>query len=191
MADLSEHADSVVPGDPDDPGAAPRAVEADEPGASEVPDESSLTLEDLLGCLRRCAAACEPPVGVGSFDMLYASSREVVVWYSPARPEHHPGEVAIPTARLSAAWSLLASGAALDESALEQLGQGTAGGRWLLAVLAQVPGVRVRVEPSLALEWSPPVPEPSSQEETAEQGTTAEADAMPAAAPRRRRKRNV
>jgi hypothetical protein len=43
----------------------------------------------------------------------------------------------------------------LEEAALEQLGQGMAGGRWLLAVLAQIPGVIARAEP-LALEWSAP-----------------------------------
>jgi hypothetical protein len=113
-------------------------------------------LEAALRSLRAIALPCEPPVGVGSFDVLYAGAREVVVWYSPARPEHRAGEVAIPTARLAAAWGALVSGEALDEVALERLGNGTAGGRWLLALLAQLPGVRVRAEP-LALEWCAPI----------------------------------
>jgi hypothetical protein len=139
MAELCEHADPDAPGEPN--------------GRSEHPPR----LDDVLACLRGCAAACEPPVGIGSFDVLYASSREVVVWYSPARPEHRSGEVSIPTARLAAAWGALTSGEALDEAALERIGEGVAGGRWLLAVLAQLPGVRLREEP-LALEWAPPEP---------------------------------
>src|SRR4249920_734879 len=112
-------------------------------------------VNELLRALRRLERTCEPPIGVGAFDVLYASAIEVVVWYSPARPEHRPGEVAIPTAWLAAAWAALVDGARLEEAVLEELGQGVAGGRWLLAVLAQIPGVVTRVEP-LALEWSAP-----------------------------------
>jgi hypothetical protein len=112
-------------------------------------------VDELLRCLRRLERTCEPPIGVGAFDILYASAAEVVVWYSPARPEHRPGEVAIPTAWLASAWAALVAGARLEETALAELGQGVAGGRWLLAVLAQLPGVVARVEP-LALEWSAP-----------------------------------
>jgi hypothetical protein len=112
-------------------------------------------VEDLLHALRLVEQTCEPPIGVGAFDVLYASAVEVVVWYSPARPDHRPGEVAIPTAWLAAAWAALIGGARLEEAALEELGQGVAGGRWLLAVLAQLPGVVARYEP-LALEWSAP-----------------------------------
>ena len=112
-------------------------------------------VDELLRRLRLLEQPCEPPIGVGAFDVLYASAVEVVVWYSPARPEHRPGEVAIPTAWLAAAWTALIGGARLEEAALEELGQGVAGGRWLLAVLAQIPGVVTRVEP-LALEWAAP-----------------------------------
>jgi hypothetical protein len=114
-------------------------------------------LDTVLGRLRALAAPCEPPVGVGAFEVLYASEREIVVWYSPARAEHRPGEVTIPTSRLQAAWSVLVSGTPLDEAALDALGEGPAGGRWLLAVLAQLPGVAVRQEP-LALAWQAPAP---------------------------------
>lgn len=110
------------------------------------------SVESVLRCLRALADPCEPPIGVGAFDVLYASEREVVVWYSPARAEHHSGEVAIPTLRLCEAWALLQQGERLDESALAAIGQGLAGGRWLLAVLAQVPGVCVQTDP-LALAW--------------------------------------
>jgi hypothetical protein len=109
-------------------------------------------LGGLLGYLRGLAGACEPPVGVGSFVVLYASEREVVVWYSPVREEHREGEVAIPCRWVGAAWGALVAGQVLDEVALEALGEGPAGGRWLLALLAQAPGVEVR-QP-LALAWS-------------------------------------
>jgi hypothetical protein len=113
-------------------------------------------VEGILRCLRALERTCEPPIGVGAFDVLYASAVEVVVWYSPARPEHRSGEVAIPTAWLAAAWAALVGGARLEEATLEEFGQGSAGGRWLLAVLAQIPGVVTRAEP-LALEWSAPL----------------------------------
>ncbi len=109
-------------------------------------------LSGLLGYLRGLTGACEPPIGVGSFVVLYASEREVVVWYSPVREEHHEGEVAIPCRWVASAWQALTAGQTLDEAALETLGEGPAGGRWLLALLAQAPGVEVRVP--LALAWS-------------------------------------
>ena len=115
--------------------------------------EPEADLESVLRYLRAIAQTCEPPVGVGSFDVLYASQREIVVWYSPAREEHHEGEVTIPTIWLATAWSSLVAGSALDEEALYRIGAGLAGGRWLLAILAQLPGVRVGEEP-LILEWA-------------------------------------
>ena len=125
--------------------------------------------ESVLRALRRLPSPCEPPVGVGSFDLLYANEREVVVWYSPAREGHLPGEVAIPCARLATAWVALTAGEAMDEEALVAYGGGLGGGRWLLALLAQLPGMRLREEP-LALLWDPgyvepvPVPVPASTE---------------------------
>ncbi|HEV8192201.1 MAG TPA: hypothetical protein VGP82_12085 [Ktedonobacterales bacterium] len=113
--------------------------------------------DDLAGVLcylRALAATCEPPVGVGSFDVLYASEREIVVWYSPAREDHRAGEVAIPTIWLATAWTSLVAGNTLDEETLCRIGSGLAGGRWLLALLAQLPGVQVRQDP-LTLEWAP------------------------------------
>lgn len=108
----------------------------------------------LLRYLRGLAAPCEPPIGVGSFLLLYASEREVVVWYSPAREQHREGEVTIPCARIASAWRALTMGEILDETALESHGEGPGGGRWLLALLAQIPGVAVRADP-LALAWAP------------------------------------
>jgi hypothetical protein len=114
--------------------------------------------EHVLAWLRGLAWPCAPPIGVGEFEVLYASDAEVVVWYSPAREGHRAGEIAIPCARLVAAWQRLTAGDALDEAALADLGAGAAGGRWLLALLAQLPGARVQPEP-LILAWAPE-PEP-------------------------------
>lgn len=103
--------------------------------------------EDVLRYLRALATSCEPPVGVGSFDLLYACEREIVVWYSPARDHQQPGEVTIPAARVACAWLALARGELLDEQACERLAGSPALGRWLLALLAQLPGVIVQAEP--------------------------------------------
>lgn len=119
----------------------------------------ALDFEGVLRYLRGLGAPCEPPIGVGSFLLLYASDHEVVVWYSPAREHHREGEVAIPCARLAAAWEILSGGETLDEAALERIGGSPAYGRWLLGLLAQIPGVTVRVDP-LVLLWSPLEPEP-------------------------------
>lgn len=118
-------------------------------------DAAGARFADVLRHLRGLASSCEPPIGVGSFDVLYASDAEIVVWYAPVREHQQPGEVAIPAARLAAAWRALMRGEPLDEAALEAHGGGPALGRWLLALLAQLPGVRVCPEP-LALDWSPP-----------------------------------
>lgn len=134
--------------------------ETTEARAESTADGPNPGFAGVLAHLRGLAAACEPPIGVGSFLILYASAAEVVVWYSPAREAHREGEVSIPCARLAAAWSALTAGAALDEPALERLGEGPAGGRWLLALLAQLPGVAVRDDP-LTLAWQPPIPAPT------------------------------
>jgi hypothetical protein len=109
--------------------------------------------EQVLARLRGIALPCVPPMGIGEFHILYASEREVVVWYSPAREGHRPGEVAIPTTRLASAWRALTAGTVLDEQMLVSLGGGQALGRWLLAVLALLPGSRVELQP-LQLTWS-------------------------------------
>jgi len=118
-------------------------------------DADGARFADVLRHLRGLASSCEPPIGVGSFDVLYASDAEIVVWYAPLREHQQPGEVTIPAGRLAAAWRALLYGETLDEAALEAHGGGPALGRWLLALLAQLPGVRVCPEP-LALDWSPP-----------------------------------
>jgi hypothetical protein len=142
----------------------------------------------MLRHLRGLASSCEPPIGVGSFDVLYASDAEVVVWYAPVREHQQPAEVAIPAARLAAAWRALMRGETLDEAALEAHGGGPALGRWLLALLAQLPGVRVCPEP-LALDWSPPVAVPKVP--VAVPAVSSPASAPAPLLPRRRRARTA
>jgi hypothetical protein len=109
--------------------------------------------DSVLRFFRTMAEPCAPPIGAGGFDVLYASPREVVVWYSPARDDQIAREIVIPAEALSDAWQALCAGNLLDETALGDLGLGSAGIRWVMALLAQVPGVQVRQEP-LALAWA-------------------------------------
>ena len=121
----------------------------DETTAARITSE----FESVLRYLRTLAEPCAPPAGSGGFDVLYASAREVVVWYSPARDGQAAREIAIPAEMLSAAWDALCAGALLDEATLAGYGLGPAGIQWVLALLAQIPGVQVRQEP-LALAWT-------------------------------------
>lgn len=123
----------------------------------EAPDFAS-----VLRHLRALAGPCAPPAGVGSFEPLYANEAEIVVWYSPAREAHIEGEVAIPCARLAAAWARLLAGERLAREALEADGDRPGRALWLLALLAQVPGVRVCPDP-LALWWEQPAEAPPSK----------------------------
>ena len=153
-----------------------------------------LDFEGVLRYLRSLGAPCEPPIGVGSFLLLYASAHEVVVWYSPAREAHREGEVAIPCSRLAAAWQALTAGETLDEAALERIGGNAIYGRWLLGLLAQIPGVSVRIDP-LALLWSPP--EPDEQPHEPDEAPTPLAEPIPitpdasATQPKRRRRKRA
>lgn len=136
----------------------------DDTAASPISPE----FDSVLRYLRTLAEPCAPPMGVGGFDVLYASAREVVVWYSPARDDRTAGEVAIPVWALSAAWQSLCAGAPLDDGALAGLGLQAWSRQWVMALLAQVPGVQVRQEP-LALMWtlSPATPPSSGRVEDA------------------------
>lgn len=118
------------------------------PDVSAPPPDARLdaAFAALLRALRTLPGPCAPPVGAGAFDILYASEREVVVWYAPARDGVEQREVAIPSGLVRAAWALALRGAPVDEAALRALASGAAGGRWLLALLAQVPGVETRRE---------------------------------------------
>ena len=158
MAQPAAHDD--VPGD--DP-AARLAARLPAVGEETSVGLSHADLDSVLRYLRGLAEPCVPPIGVGAFDILIVSAHELVVWYSPAREEHRAGEVAIPMSWLAAAWEALLAEESLAAAALEQIAAGAAGGRWLLAVLAQVPGVRVEEEP-LALVWSAADRSPSPDE---------------------------
>jgi hypothetical protein len=110
-------------------------------------DAAVRDFDAVLRWLRTLEHPCAPPLGVGEFDVRYASASEVVVWYTPARDGHRPGEVVIPASALAAAWRALAQGESLDEGALALIGGGAGMGRWLLAVLAVVPEVRAEGDP--------------------------------------------
>ncbi len=137
--------------------AQDRQEELERPAGEDWPDMSAppdappdarldVAFAALLRALRTLPGPCAPPVGEGAFDILYASEREVVVWYEPARDGVEQREVTIPSGLVRAAWALALRGAPVDEAALRALAPGAAGGRWLLALLAQVPGVETRRE---------------------------------------------
>lgn len=123
-----------------------RASAAD--GANDADARNAAEFTRLLAALRALPGPCAPPVGVGAFDILFASSREVVVWYAPARDGLEQREVAIPCDLVRASWALVLRGAPVDEEALRTLASSAAHGRWLFALLAQVPGVDVEESPS-------------------------------------------
>ncbi len=108
----------------------------------------------VLSYLRSLADPCRPPLGAGSFLLLYASQVEVVVWFDPAH-EHQrsSGEVLIPSALLSSAFSNLITGETLDLMALGQIAGGISGAYWLLALLSLLPGVSFTKEPP-AIRWT-------------------------------------
>ena len=145
----------------------------DDQSEDERPGEARLTVEmdaafaGLLRALRALPGPCAPPVGAGAFDILYACEREVVVWYAPARDgraDFEQREVSIPGPLVRAAWALTLRGAPVDEEALRALAASPGRGRWLLALLAQAPGVQIqRAEspaPQAALQTAPQNAEP-------------------------------
>jgi hypothetical protein len=130
-------------------------------GDETTPTHITVEFESVLRYLRTLAEPCAPPTGSGGFDVLYASPLEVVVWYTPARDGQAAREIAIPAELLSTAWGMLCAGGLLDEVTLSSYGLGPAGIQWVLALLAQIPGVQVRQEP-LALVCSLPTTPPPS-----------------------------
>ncbi len=98
----------------------------------------------LLAALRALPGPCAPPIGEGAFDILYASPREIVVWFASAKDGAAQREVAIPARLAREAWALIRQGAPVSEAMLRALAAGAAGGRWLLALFAQLPSVEVR-----------------------------------------------
>jgi hypothetical protein len=98
----------------------------------------------LLRMLRALPGPCAPPIGEGAFDILYASAREIVVWFVPAKDGVAQKEVAIPARLAQRAWDIMRRGEPVDEARLRAIAAGAAGGRWLLALFAQLPTVEVR-----------------------------------------------
>lgn len=98
----------------------------------------------LLAALRALPGPCAPPIGEGAFDILYASPREIVVWFVSAKDGAAQREVAIPARLAREAWALIRQGAPVNEATLRAIAAGAAGGRWLLALFAQLPSVEVR-----------------------------------------------
>ncbi|HEX8995423.1 MAG TPA: hypothetical protein VF812_05295 [Ktedonobacterales bacterium] len=123
-----------------DPGSASSGVERDESAGCDALDAP---FAELLRSLRALPGPCAPPIGEGAFDILYASAREIVVWFVPAKDGVAQKEVAIPTRLARAAWETMLRGEPVDEAALRAIAAGAAGGRWLLALFAQLPTVEV------------------------------------------------
>ena len=98
----------------------------------------------LLASLRALPGPCAPPIGEGAFDILYASAREIVVWFVSAKDGAAQKEVAIPARLAREAWALIRRGEPVSEATLRAIAAGAAGGRWLLALFAQLPSVEVR-----------------------------------------------
>jgi len=158
MPDGLDGADAA---DASDWGVAPDGDEVDDVEAAEAradvifdpaptamsEDASDDAFMALLRTLRTLPSPCAPPVGEGAFDILYASAREIVVWHVPAKDGLQQKEVAIPARLAREAWTVLRRGEPVDEAALRALAAGPAGGRWLLALFAQLPSVEVRSLP--------------------------------------------
>ena len=122
-----------------------------------VDDAADAAFAKLLAALRALPGPCAPPIGEGAFDILYASAREIVVWFVSAKDGAAQREVAIPARLARDAWALIRQGAPVDEAMLRAIAAGAAGGRWLLALFAQLPGVEVReaeqAEQAVTLCW--------------------------------------
>jgi hypothetical protein len=116
------------------------------PGEGSAASDAAFTA--LLRSLRALPGPCAPPVGEGAFDILYASAREIVVWFVPAKDGVEQKEVAIPARLARVAWDVLLRGEPVDEAALRAIAAGAAGGRWLLALFAQLPSIEVRNAPA-------------------------------------------
>jgi hypothetical protein len=109
----------------------------------------------VLSYLRGLADPYRPPIGSGTFLLLYANRTEVVVWFEPASDHQRaPGEVLIPAGILADAWEQLVTGRPLDLPTLGQIAGGSAGAHWLLALLALLPDVSFSEKPP-AVSWAP------------------------------------
>ncbi len=148
---------------------------SDAEGAGDVADD---VFAALLSSLRALPGPCAPPIGEGAFDILYASAREIVVWFASAREGIAQREVVIPARLARRAWGVLLRGAPVDEGTLQALAAGPAGGRWLLALFAQLPGVEVRApagadaaSETITLRWRGEAGAPREDSQTLNGGT--------------------
>jgi hypothetical protein len=124
-----------------DPSPIGEAASDENPAARAFDDDAFAA---LLRMLRALPGPCAPPVGEGAFDILYASAREIVVWFVSAKDGVEQKEVAIPARLAQRAWEIMRRGEPVDEARLRAIAAGAAGGRWLLALFAQLPTVEVR-----------------------------------------------
>lgn len=146
---MQESADAWDDADDGDEAAAEAAEVIRDPAPASAADDptddaADVTFAALLAALRALPGPCAPPIGEGAFDILYASAREIVVWFVSAKDGAAQREVAIPARLAREAWALIRQGAPVDEAMLRAIAAGAAGGRWLLALFAQLPGVEVR-----------------------------------------------
>lgn len=109
-------------------------------------NDTATAFERVVCYLRARAEACALPGGAGSFDVLVVNERELVVWLTPGREGQRLGEHTIPTNCLAAAWNAFSATAVMDVAALVSLTGSPVYGRWLLALLATLPGVRLDEE---------------------------------------------
>lgn len=135
--------DAAASAVPDAPVEAAEEIHDPEP-ASAADAAADAAFAALLATLRTLPGPCAPPIGEGAFDILYASAREIVVWFVSAKDGSAQREVVIPARLAREAWALIRQGSPVDEAMLRAIAAGVAGGRWLLALFAQLPGVEVR-----------------------------------------------
>lgn len=162
-ADAPAEADEIIPDDDtlaSVAGAADNDADGAADGAADGDADGEVAFAALLASLRALPGPCAPPIGEGAFDILYASAREIVVWFVSARDGAAQKEVAIPARLAREAWALIRRGEPVSEAMLRAIAPGAAGGRWLLALFAQLPSVEVRAaeqaddaESAVTLRW--------------------------------------
>jgi hypothetical protein len=143
-----DDAPDPAPDDAPDDASDPAGAESEEIADSASPTAHDPALDAhflaLLRDLRAIPGPCAPPIGEGQFDILFASKREIVVWFVSAKDGVEQKEVAIPARMAREAWELLRRGNPVDEVALRAVSPGAGGARWLLALFAQLASVEVR-----------------------------------------------
>lgn len=108
--------------------------------------EALAAFAEVVRFLRSLADSRALPGGVGSFDVLYINDVEIVLWLTPGREGQRLGEHAVPTSCLETVWEVLRAATFLDEPTVADLVGSRGHGRWLLALLGALPGVRLDEE---------------------------------------------